>query len=611
MRLFLVSLAFYILLFSSCHHGIDFAKLITPDGVVIAKSAANKHKFSLFSSALYQTINGPAQKSETEEENSLVLKSLASLEKTHIATADIVNFDEIQQIFTETDADMLALPQAIRRIEKISYMLTKGPVRDLLKNTESFPKEVQVISSQTEQHLRTRLWQEVLRVRAFILKIFSETANKSLGHTIVAFQSTIAESETRLAIDRLRNLLEFLKTAPECMDLDVSLIFWYHEAAIAARKIVANLKDASLDHQIYPGDFAHAHESLEKLFSDSEIQQAIEDLFTIQKAATILSSSADPTAQDEMIELLPFGGVDTSSKAQFPVQILSDRISRGARKFSVEISLQEDAQLYAEYFALEGRQAFIFDLLPLQKQAHALHLSAEDFVDWAAKIIDGLAKSQRLSYVVIANLPALFYDPSLTDAHLAKKAMAANYERLLSRVNKVVLIAPITVDHHFLFGESEAAIKTHVAIDPLNLKLAENFLKNIVLEKMQSYPYVSSDFIPHLAMAKIYRALKPDSFHVETLIANSRLLFEQLSVREEISIKEQQDLALKIVENQLMTTIKDMEKNRILRHSSLAIEDKLLVNKTIFSEWSSHRAKDAKNALEIQLMIANLFATKS
>jgi hypothetical protein len=54
-----------------------------------------------------------------------------------------------------------------------------------------------------------------------------------------------------------------------------------------------------------------------------------------------------------------------------------------------------------------------------------------------------------------------------------------------------------------------------------------------------------------------------------------------------MSEDQQYDLALKIVKSKLKITPKEKDKQRILRHSSLAIENKLLTNKTAFNKSTS------------------------
>jgi hypothetical protein len=114
---------------------------------------------------------------------------------------------------------------------------------------------------------------------------------------------------------------------------------------------------------------------------------------------------------------------------------------------------------------------------------------------------------------------------------------------------------------------------------------------------------------PLIAMAKIYKAFRPNKFYLGELISITEEYWQQRRLKggAGLSEKDEMKLALQIIENKLNINSSEISQSRVLAYTSAAIEEKLASNfeKDYFTN-SAHKGKIRQAAQDIQVMLAGV-----
>jgi hypothetical protein len=336
----------------------------------------------------------------------------------------------------------------------------------LVINVRAEGSEGKEIAEKFDKALKMRLMQELLYVSSAVLKPLGEAADKSFAASLAMLSKMPKDSPDLAIAERIKPLIEFLKTASDPSEIDASIIFSYKSSLPMVLELTDAIKELSLVEEK-----TAIINNLQPLIADKVAQLNI-----LENAFIGLNPALNTYLKDILVPSSL--GYKVSSEAnKNPLGQVEEEIKKAVKTISFALPNDSELAVYSDYLSLVGNNVFTLDLLKLSLSAKATQLIAKDFVKWADLIInDDIAKnSVQRPVVLLTGVSALDYDTNL-DETSRKKAQAANFTLLAELVKEVTLLAPLELKDQSLFANSVAAKKSQIIIDPLNLELAEKII---------------------------------------------------------------------------------------------------------------------------------------
>lgn len=429
------------------------------------------------------------------------------------------------------------------------------------------------LSKKIDKALRTRLIMEMnltecsglYKPLANAARALSDSAQQALD---ASFRGTPEHNRAEL----MKDALNFLESLDDCPPFSAQLATQIDKSLSDIIASAGVMKAATITTDTAYQDAATAIETKMK----AEKMAVGGALTHLRKGIRVLDLAKNPWLRQVLIPEA-YDGPDLKPYYQFPTDLVEGAFVKNTAPLVLSLPSDAEVRVYEQFLALKGDTVRTLDLIKLSESAHALRLTAGQFIDWIHEILTKMAASGKNPWVFVRGIGALDYEP-YSDAAARKHAMALNVERMLKNVAGVKLVVPVTKEHNFIFTESATALAARRVQVPLNLLVADAIVKGLITFML---PLPST--APLMAMAKALRALDPESFFLSSLMGVLHDYEQEVTTRTPI---DETHVALSIAAQHLAMKPNRIEESRALAYTPDAIEAMLLANPTTFSKAS-------------------------
>lgn len=593
-----VALLSMFLFLSACKSGIDHTLLETPEGVISKVSGKDEHDYSPYALAYYRAVTDRLMPPQPISIMNNKLKELFSIiegQKIPCSLDEIV-LNDVELLIKKLDATYIRdVPYRLSMIEAMTKALSADNlserISEKLKICPSNDEyNFQELAKKWEKTLRSRLMLEVQHVRSAVLSPIGHHADKMLIPSIRARASVYSRTDAQISARHIKTLIEFLKHARECHEIELSVLEAFELAIKGLKKELEDLLSWPATEIADRNALSTAHQILMPLADALDVDH-IPNLRVLYDALVVLNVVENEYLK-ELLEPLLWHEDSLYFEKTDAAELIKERLEDGKKFITFAIPEGQDADIFSEYLSLLHYDVFTLDLEKLRQNAHGLRLSSVQFIEWAQHIIAKNTKNNSNSLVFLKGIGALNYDTFLNDNEMKLDAMAHNFDKLVDTFSQHTIIAPISHEHEFLFIRSNAARSTKLMLPPLNLELSDKIIDYMVADKnRRELDGVHWSKRPYAIMAKIARSFGEKEYYLSRLISMSAQ-FDQQKIDQNIhDKKEEETLALLIAHNALKIEKKKIMNSRILRLSSAPIEwrlvhsrEKLLAKKVSFDK---------------------------
>ncbi|OPZ24171.1 MAG: hypothetical protein BWZ03_00281 [bacterium ADurb.BinA186] len=596
---------------SSCRSGVDHTLLETPEGVFSKVSGKNENEYSPYALAYYRAINdrlAPAQpifllnkKLKEIFEAIEGQKALCSLDESVLNEMAHI----IEKLETTSGFD---LPSHLFLIETLTAVLEANKIfehiNENLRICSAGGSDFVVLANKWEKALRSRLMLEIHHIRCAVLSPIGYYADKMHISSIRARSSTYSGTDARISARHIKTLIEFLSKAHECHEVDINFLEGLGIAIKGLKKELEDLFTWPATEIADQNKLSKAHQILMPI-AGLLYEEHFPNLHILHDALVALN-----IPENEYLSKIPeplfFHEDSLYFEKSDSVELIQEQLEDGKKFITFTFPEEQDASIFAEYFALLNYEVFSLDLEKLRKNAHALRLNSVQFIEWAERIIDKHTKKYPHAIVFLTGIGALNYDTFIHDKSSRLDAMAHNFDLLVNKCSKHTIIAPLTRQHEFLYRKSHAAHSTRILLSPLNLELSDKIIDYMIEDRnRREEEGFSSRKHPYVIMAKIARSFGEEEYYLSRLMFLSAQ-FDQHRVEQKIFDKDGENkLAIRIAKDALQIKQKKINGSRVLRLGSAPIEWRLLHSK----EELLHK-KISFSKSELSRQIEEIFRTQ-